>query len=247
MNGDGIDDIVAVDEANNNLLVYLSNGDGTFAPAIVTPVTSASGASFNPFFSNDGGGIAVADVNHDGKPDVVTVQLSQGFPGFMPSIVAQQTFLNSGNGNLTASPEADTYIQDDVIFPTGSGQAAILSDLNGDQNPDQVMQYVDVNTFQAIIAVSLGLGDVAGSFGPLNPVAVNGNPNALNFQNAAFQVADLNGDGHPDIVYLVGDGTAAVALGNGDGTFAAPFTALNNIFRPVCRHKFPGTTGRRFQ
>jgi hypothetical protein len=241
MNGDGIDDIVAVDASQNNLLVYLNNGNGTFAPAIVTPVTSASGASFNPF-NNNGGGIAVADVNHDGKPDVVTVQLSQGFPGFMPSIIAEQTFLNSGNGNLTASPEVDTMIQDAVAFSTGPGQAVILSDLNGDQNPDLVMQYVDVNTFQTIIAVSLGLGDAAGSFGPLNPVAVNGNPNALNFQNAAFQVADLNGNGHPDIVYLVGDGTAAVALGNGDGTFAAPFTALNNIFAP-----FVGTNSQVLQ
>jgi hypothetical protein len=242
MNGDGIDDIVAVDEANNNLLVYLSNGDGTFANAIVTPVVSASGASFDPFFSSDGGGIAVADVNHDGRPDVVTVQLSQGFPGFSPSIIAQQTFLNSGNGNLTASPEVDTTVQDDVIFPTGGGQEAILSDLNRDQNPDLVIEYSDTNTGQTVIAVSLGLGDTAGSFGPLQQVSASFNPNFLNFQDPTFQVADINGDGRPDLVYLPGDGTAALALGNGDGTFAAPTTALSNIFSA-----FVGTNTQELQ
>jgi Bacterial Ig-like domain (group 3)/FG-GAP-like repeat len=234
MNGDGIDDIVAVDSGDNNLLVYLSNGDGTFANAIVTPVTSATGAifnPFNPFGNNGGGGIAVADVNHDGKPDVVTVQ---GFAGVTPSIIAEQTFLNTGNGNLTASPEVDTTIQDAIEFSTGPGQSVILSDVNGDQNPDLLMEYFDANSNQTVISVSLGLGNAAGTFGPLQTAAASSDGLAGgSFPNPAFQVADLNGDGHPDLVYLPGDGTAALALGNGDGTFGAPNTVLNNLYVPL--------------
>jgi hypothetical protein len=239
MNGDGIDDIVAVDAGDNNLLVYLSNGDGTFANAIVTPVTSASGASFNTFF-DDGGGIAVADVNRDGKPDVVTVQ---SMAGFEPSVIAEQTFLNTGNGNLTASPEVDITVPDALAFVSGPGQSVILSDVNGDQNPDLLMEYFDTSSNQVVISVSLGLGNAAGTFGPLQTAAASGDGLAGGFfPSPAFQAADINGDGHPDLVYLPGDGTAAVALGNGDGTFGAPGTALSNIYVP-----FVGTDSQIMQ
>gem|GEM_PF-2857390 len=245
MNGMAIDDIVAVDAGDNNLLVYLSNGDGTFADAIVTAVTSASGASFNPFNvfgnNNGGGGIAVADVNHDGKPDVVTVQEVQGIDGFSPSIIVEQTFLNSGNGNLTASPEVDTTLQDAIEFSTGPGQSVVLSDVNGDRNPDLLMEYFDANSNQTVITVSLGLGDAAGSFGPIQTAAATFNP-FLGLSNPAFQITDLNGDGHPDLVYLPGDGTVALAVGNGDGTFGGPGAALNNIFVP-----FVGTDTQEIQ
>jgi len=230
MNGDGIDDIVAVDSGQNNLLVYLSKGNGTFANAIVTPVVSASGASFSTLFGG-GGGIAVADVNRDGKPDVVTVQAVEGIAGFTPSIIAEQTFLNDGNGNLTASPEVDTNVPDAIAFSTGPGQSVILSDVNGDRNPDMLMEYSDTSTNQTVISVSLGLGNAAGTFGsPKTAASSFSETTAILFPNPAFQVADLNGDGHPDLVYLPGDGSAALALGNGDGTFRASTTALNNIY-----------------
>ena len=224
LNGDGIDDIVAVDEFGNNLLVFLSNGDGTFGNVTLTPVSSTAGASFNPLFGSGGGGIAVADVNHDGKPDVVTVQIAGGFP----SVIAEQTFLNDGHGNLTPSPEVDTsvpdFLQYNFFVP---GQFVLMSDVNGDGNPDTLLEYFDTDTSQMVISVALGSAN--GTFGPMQTAASAFSFNAgSGGEGPAFQVADMNGDGHPDLVYLPGDGTAQLALGVGDGTFGAPSTVLSN-------------------
>jgi hypothetical protein len=224
MNGDGADDIVAVDEIQNNLLLFLSNGDGTFANTVVTKVSSATGANFDSFLGGGGGGIAIADVNKDGKPDVVTVQALGG----EPSIIAEQTFLNNGTGALTPSPEVDTTIQGFIGFPGGPGQDVVLSDVNGDQIPDLLIEYLNEDTFQVAISVSLGLGNTTGTFGQMQTAVSS--PSTQSLPNPAYQLADINGDGHPDLIYLPGDGTAALALGVGNGTFGAPSTVLSNLF-----------------
>src|SRR6202041_3985762 len=164
-------------------------------------------------------------VNKDGKPDVVTVQALVG----EPSIIAEQTFLNNGTGALTPSPELDTTIQGFIGFPGGPGQDVVLSDVNGDQIPDLLIEYLNDDTFQVAISVSLGLGNTTGTFGQMQ-TAVSSPSSTTFLPNPAYQLADINGDGHPDLIYLPGDGTAALALGVGNGTFGAPSTVLSNLF-----------------
>jgi len=61
VNGDGKPDLVAANYLSNNAGVILGNGDGTFQ----TAVTYGSGGSVYLY------SVAVADVNGDGKPDLL--------------------------------------------------------------------------------------------------------------------------------------------------------------------------------
>src|SRR5262249_60076682 len=88
LNGDGKLDLVATNGNDNTVSVLLGNGDGTFqTQRTFTTVGSSTGQSPN--------GIAVADVNKDGKPDLV-VSCATG-PGGSPGI---SVLLGNGDGTF---------------------------------------------------------------------------------------------------------------------------------------------------
>ncbi|RXW11673.1 hypothetical protein EST38_g14182, partial [Candolleomyces aberdarensis] len=90
--------------------------------------------------------------------------------------------------------------------------------------------YVDIIGFSdGGVVVSLNNGD--GTYAPSRLVL-----NDFGFNAGGWRVdrhlrflADVNGDGIPDIVAF-GEKSVLVALGNGDGTFAAPRTVLDKDF-----------------
>jgi hypothetical protein len=63
LDGDGIIDLVVANQDDNNVSVLLGNGDGTFQPQKAFPDQPAPGLAPQ--------GIAVADVNGDGHPDII--------------------------------------------------------------------------------------------------------------------------------------------------------------------------------
>jgi hypothetical protein len=101
----------------------------------------------------------------------------------------------------------------------GSGDfralSAALADVNGDGKPDLVVTNGNANS----VGVLLGNGDgtfqtaVTYDSGPSDPMGV--------------VIADVNGDGKPDVLVVnfcsssCANGSVAVLLGNGDGTFKA--------------------------
>src|SRR5204862_142838 len=120
-------------------------------------------------------------------------------------------------------------------FATGSGPSAIVTgDFNGDGKTDLV-------TANALANTVVLLGDGSGNFGASTEFAVGTKPIAVitgdfngdgktdlavvnqtstyfGYTPTALVIADINGDGKPDLITADGSG-AAVALGNGDGTF----------------------------
>ncbi|HEX7839177.1 MAG TPA: VCBS repeat-containing protein [Kofleriaceae bacterium] len=183
VNGDTKPDIVVANSGNDLgsfVSVLIGNGDGTFKPKTDIPTDGSLGA------------IAVADLNKDGKLDVVVTNGTD-------SLVS--VLLGNGNGTFQAN----------VDFPlAGLGavaSAVVVVDVNHDGKLDIVA--ADNQTNRA--NVFLGKGD--GSFQAEIDILVGQTPQGL-------AVTDVTGDGVPDIVTvgLVAQAISVLA-GKGDGTF----------------------------
>jgi hypothetical protein len=187
--------------ASGSVGVLLGNGDGTFQPAVVY---------------DDGGllptSVAVADVNGDGKPDMLVASLH-------PSLEPKSVGVRLGNGDGT--------FRSAVTYGTGSPNGA-TSVVAADVNLDGKLDLLVVN-FGAELrkdgGVGVLLGNSDGTFRPVRTYASNGSNNG----GPGLAVADVNGDGKPDLLVAHYAGYCApncggaldVLLGNGDGTFQA--------------------------
>jgi hypothetical protein len=90
-----------------------------------------------------------------------------------------------------------------------------VADFNGDGLPDLVVHDSERST--ASLAILLGRGD-----GTFLPERVLASPVVAVNPAATVRAADLNGDGHPDLVIASdNDPNTHILLGNGDGTFRA--------------------------
>lgn len=204
-NGDGKPDLVAISSDNQcsapttQLTVYPGAGNGTFGAGI-----TASGL---PGFLGTGAP-AVADFNGDGKLDLVLPFVSGCFQGALAPSGGLMYLQGNGDGTF-ASP---------VVFSSGTyGSTLFAGDLRKNGKQDFILQ--NEEDFQTGLptgaTVYLSNGDGTFQQEPLNlSVTATGTIMAL---------ADLNGDGYPDLVTLSSN-TVAVYAGNGDGTFqTTPF------------------------
>jgi hypothetical protein len=168
----------------------VSQDEGPRSKALFLP-----GVTYGPLPAQSA--VAIADVNGDGKADVLTVGSS-----FNVSL---------GNGDGTLQPP--------IIDTNIGGGSVVVADVNGDGKLDVV-----IAGEPATVSVLLGNGD--GTFQP--PISYNVEYGQLGLQSLSLAVADVNGDGKPDIVISgaqpgnYADGVVAVLLGNGDGTFQPP-------------------------
>ena len=158
--------------------------------------SSASTLTYQPIVNLSTGTVtpqrfAVGDFNADGKPDLAV-------PDFNGTTVS--IYLNKGGASFSA-PVVTTLSIDDTLGPMVSG------DFNGDGKADLAVATVAGNQ---VVIVLLSNGD--GTFAVQPPI-----PGSFGFISG--KVADFNGDGHADL-FLGGDGSPYLFLGNGDGTFS---------------------------
>ena len=170
-NGDGKPDLVVLNGGSTTVGVLLGNGDGTFQAV----VTYGSGGVYPQ-------SVAVADVNGDGKPDLVVA-------GGCGSSNCGNVGVLLGNGDGT--------FQAVVTYFSGalSAESVAIADVNRDGKPDLVVANYCLNSnvcAEGAVGVLLGNGD--GTF----QAAVNYDSGGSWATSVA--VADVNGDGKPDVV-----------------------------------------------
>jgi len=222
LNGDGRDDIVALDVAASTFVVWISKGDGSFYAPVAYSATPKSGASFQ----TGGGGLALADVNRDGHLDVVAVaaDYENGAPR---TVVSLQVFAGKGDGTFAGPTEFDTTLSD--TYHTMFGQTLALADVNGDGTLDAAVLLDDEGTNgTAGLGVMIAKGDGKGGFATLpgyTGAFVAGASNDF-YGTSNMVVADLNKDGAADIAFNDGAGALQVALNQGGGSFAAASSVI---------------------
>lgn len=234
--GDGQVDLAYLAEAGSEFgpqvgyFLATGNGDGSFnAPTfIAAPLFAPSGdVDQGETLSN----LFVRDVNGDGKADLVySYSLQVYTTGVYEQGIAIQ--LSNGDGTFQAPQVIQTYSS--TISPSGTPpQVVYIGDATGSGKLDLVTmttaQSVAGGTGVTTYQLQLYLGNGDGSFGSALtlPVADNVNPPYGGTVTGQIALADMNGDGKPDLITL---GTTnngenaelAIALGNGDGTFQTP-------------------------
>jgi hypothetical protein len=123
MNGDGIPDFVAC-TYENEFYIALSNADGSFQAPVLIPTYFPSSANFSNYTIN----VVAADLNGDGKLDVIVA----GEEG-------REVLLNTSVGN-----ELSFQLSAQLITLEGGDVPDLaVADLNGDGKPDFV--YSDEN------------------------------------------------------------------------------------------------------
>jgi len=244
LNGDGLADLVVgfggsgSPKLNGGYAVLINKGDGTFDAPTVVPLTGEGIIA-----------LAMVDVNHDLKPDLIALEQS-------PSTGKTQVgiFLGDGHGAFTAKKSYPltgfTYailvadlndtghpdvILSDGEFLVGNGDgtfktgkklplpSSLASFVAADFNHDNKIDLAVV-TFSDEVAVFLGNGN-----GTLQPPTWYSGV----YSSGIISTADLDGDGNLDLILgaqtggvllptpnaIGGTGGLGVLMGVGDGTF----------------------------
>jgi Bacterial Ig-like domain (group 3)/FG-GAP-like repeat len=245
VNGDHKMDIIVVNSGpdslgNSTVGVLLGNGDGTFQPAVAYDTGDPRSST-----------LAVGDINGDGKLDVVvgnagdansvSALLGNGDGTFQPAVVYSTgtAYINGTMPITIADLNGDGY--GDVVALTQSSISTLLGTANGTLQsavgsftsdvPLTTLALVDLNHDSILDAVTLNCDDYCvgaeadfwvgtgeGTFAEVNRLGGGGGNS-----QAAIVVADVNGDGIPDLVFgdggMGGGGSVSVLIGRGDGTF----------------------------
>jgi Subtilase family/FG-GAP-like repeat len=199
LNGDGLLDALVIDQGGDvtGAHSYLGVGDGTFKHA-------------DFFYGSNAGfiiitNLAAGDLDGDGCVDAVTTE----------ALGIVHVFKGTCDGGFQGFPN---------VYTVGAGEAGVsiaLADMNGDGN-------LDVVTAGGSFGITAGMGEEASNLVTILLGDGKGNlglPKVYRTEPSIFglAVADLNGDGKPEVIAASQDtDTAIVLLNDGKGGLDGP-------------------------
>lgn len=236
LTGDGHQDLVVANGAENTLSLLKGNGDGTFQPAVTLTV------------GNNPNSLAVTDLNGDGRPDIAVTDVADNTVDILSNTSTAGTLSYAAPVSYPVGQDPDAVVAGDF---TGSGHVDLAVAASGVSYPPTastltVLRGAGDGTFtplpeqtltrdpgvSSLVAADLtGTGSLDLAFTQFSDGSVtvlDNNHDGTFSRGATYRVGagpegliatDLNGDGHADLALTdLNDGTVAVLLGKGDGT-----------------------------
>jgi hypothetical protein len=203
-NGDHIADLAVAESGGMGVGVFLGNGDGTFQPDV-------------DYRANSPRWIAAADLNGDGKVDLVGANIA------FPSAVA----VLMGNGDGTFHPVVD--------YADGAEDEFVaVGDFNGDRKPDIVV--LDFLYSKAIVLLNTGVV----SFAPNTPLNFKTQKSGT---TSAPKTVTLTNTGTTEltITSMKATGQFGVSSNCGSGVAAGASCTISVTFSPTSRGVKSGT------
>jgi hypothetical protein len=209
LDGDGKLDIIALN-ADSKVISILRN---ISSPGIIT--TNSFAARVDLPAGNDMRGLAVQDLNGDGKPDIVTCNSGDNTISIFQNM--------STIGNIAFAPRVD--------FAAGDGpQSVAIGDLDGDGLPDLAVANYNSGTISVFRNLGVGGNITTNLFAP-----------KVDFPGLAslgyIALGDMDGDGKLDMVASGGNGSQAISVYRNMATVGSITT---NSFAPQVDFAAPG-------
>ena len=257
LNGDGKLDIVVLNSTDNTISVLLGNGDGTFKAQTAAEASAQTGTPAPTYPTGQGPlSLVVADMNGDGIPDIVTANFTDStlsvltgkgdgtfklrtalLTGLGPIFVTAADLNNDGKMDLLVNNNLDDTLG--VLLNAGKGLFRTMTTTRlGRRLANAYFQMMVVGDFKhdgklGVITTTTSLdgntviylpGKGDGGFEPARSFVTG-------LQTAYLAVADVNGDGLPDLLAgSVANNTIRVMLGNSNGGLnAGPDYSANGI------------------
>ena len=182
VNGDGFVDMVVANTNHIPSRLYLTNG---------APLTSGNYSTIQ--IGTDvgyGQDVKIADVNGDGKPDLILTYVIAGAAPTDPSGIA--IYLNNGTSNPFGNVTPIRLLVGQTVY------AIAVTDLNNDGKPDLAAVVSNAPVTQNDLYVYLNTGSSSQPFTNSQTLQPD---NDLGGGCLGVSVADVNGDSLPDLLF----------------------------------------------